>query len=97
MAMGRFSDWLSELASGQNCLYIGAEMAKAHEGDLETALDIVRATAHTGADAIKFQCFTAEELLVPDHPMFNTFRELEMPWDDWETLVTSTKAQGLDV
>jgi len=39
-----------------------------HEGDLSTAKEIVRAAANTGADAIKFQTYTAEKLAAVDSP-----------------------------
>ena len=95
--MTRYEEWIDRLASGEQRLYIVAEMANAHEGSLETALRIVKEASRTGADAIKFQCFTAEELLVPEHKMHTTFRNLEMPWKEWKTLIRSASAEGLDV
>ena len=95
--MTRYEEWIDRLARGEQRLYIVAEVANAHEGYLETALRMVTEAARTGADAIKFQCFTAEELLVPQHPKYGTFRSLEMPWEDWETLIRSAGAEGLDV
>ena len=77
--------------------YVIAEMANAHEGSLEKAFGIVDGATRAGADAIKFQCFTAEELLVKKHSMYETFRKLEMPWQHWEKLILYTKEQGLDV
>lgn len=39
-----------------------------HEGDLGAALDLVRAAARTGADAIKFQSYSAERIAAVDSP-----------------------------
>jgi N,N'-diacetyllegionaminate synthase len=96
-AMTRYEEWIERLACGEQRLYIVAEVANAHEGSLEMALRMVAEVTRTGADAIKFQCFTARELLVPQHPKYETFRNLEMPWKDWETLIRRASAEGLDV
>ena len=95
--MTRYENWLNRLTGGEQSIYIVAEMANAHEGSLETALRIVEEVARTGADAIKFQCFTAEELLVPDHKMYKVFRGLEMPWQNWEILIKNAESHEMDV
>jgi len=78
------------------CLII-AEMANAHEGDFENAKLIVAAAAAGGADAIKFQVFSAEELAVPDFSHFDVYRKLEMRDDQWSELVALAKEKGLKV
>ena len=95
--MSRIAEWAEGLNQGRNRLYIVAEMANVHEGSLETALRVVEEASGTGADAIKFQCFTAAELLVPQHTKYSVFKDLEMPWEDWETLIATSKEHGMDV
>jgi len=50
--------------NGKKCPYIIAEAGVNHNGQLATALELVRAAREAGADCIKFQAFTAGELVV---------------------------------
>ena len=43
-------------------IFIIAEAGSNHNGDLETAKELVREAAETGADAIKFQDYTLDSL-----------------------------------
>ena len=57
-------------------IFVIAEMANAHEGNLDNAKKIVRAASDAKADAIKFQKFFTSELLAKDHNQFNHFKKL---------------------
>jgi N,N'-diacetyllegionaminate synthase len=74
-----------------------AEMANAHEGNVETAKDIARAASEAGASAIKFQAFKAEELAVPTYQHFGLYKKLEMPKHAWADLVDLSRNAGLRV
>ena len=79
-----------------SCLVI-AEMANAHEGSPVAAKAIVEAAAEAGADAIKFQVFTAAELAVPDYAHFDVYERLQLSEEEWTSLVVHAKGLGLQV
>lgn len=59
--------------------YIIAELSANHGGDLERAKKIIRLAAEHGADAIKFQAYTADEMTLDcDRPDFVV--QADNPW-----------------
>ena len=73
-----------------------AEMANAHEGELSMAKEIVSSVAES-ADAVKFQVFTADELVLPSHPDYEEFAELAMSENEWRELIEYSRFQGVSV
>ena len=71
-----------------------AEIANAHDGDPERACELARQAVAAGADAVKFQVYTAEELLAVDHPRFGHFKEFEFPRDFWPAAVAAVQTAG---
>jgi len=78
-------------------IFIIAEMANSHEGDILEAKKITEYAAKAGADAIKFQKFTADELAEPEHENYNLYKRLEMNFKEWKELVIFAKSQNLKV
>ena len=52
---------------GHPC-YIVAEAGVNHNGDVDQAHRLIDAAAQAGADAVKFQSFVTEEVIIPDVP-----------------------------
>jgi N,N'-diacetyllegionaminate synthase len=84
------------LFAGESALIV-AELASSHEGRPELAIRLAQAAAKAGADAVKFQLFRAQELVVAHHPMVEAFRRLELTPPAWAEVVAVARAERLHV
>src|SRR3954447_2225688 len=91
--------------------FVIAEMSGNHNGDLERALDIVRAVADSGAQALKLQTYTADTMTLDvDLPAFrlpvehelwsearlcDLYAEAHTPWEWHEPIFELASALGL--
>ena len=57
----------------KNLPYIIAEIASAHEGNVNLAIEITNYAIASKADAVKFQMFKSERLLSKNNPFFKKF------------------------
>ena len=64
-----------------------AEVANAHQGDPDQAILIAEAALKAGADAVKFQVYSAEELLVRSHPRYEHFSRQAFSQAVWTDLL----------
>lgn len=76
-------------------VFVIAEVASSHEGDAEIAVRLLSAAAEAGADAVKFQVFSARDLLVPEHPKFPSFTEIEMTPSEWRKIHKECLSAGV--
>ena len=91
-------------------VFIIAELSANHNGSLETAIETIRAAKRTGADAIKFQTYTADTITInsTNHDfklsqgtiwdgryLHELYQEAYTPWEWHEQLFEVAKEEGL--
>ena len=95
---------------GHPC-YVIAEAGSNHNRDLATALRLIEVAAEAGADAVKFQTYTAEGLysrLTPDmtylkesglvgdrESVWELIKRVEIPWEWHQDLADHAAAVGI--
>lgn len=75
--------------------FIIAEAGINHDGNYNQAKELVKMAAKTGADAVKFQIFKAEEFCSTNTEYFDLFESLELSKDQWLELAEFAKNQGI--
>ena len=91
-------------------VFIIAELSANHGGNLEIALDTVRAAKQCGADAIKIQTYTADTITINSdsedfvikggtlwdkRKLYDLYMEASLPWDWHATIYETAKEEGL--
>ena len=74
-----------------------AEVANAHEGDPDRAIDIALRAVEAGAHAVKFQIYFGADLLTEDHPRFEHFCRQSFSRENWVKIITTVKKSGAKV
>jgi len=85
-----------QLGEGHACLVV-AHVGAAHEGDADVARRLIDAAFRAGADAIVFQVFRADSLLVRRHPERKAMEDVELAPREWRRVLEEAKASGLAV
>ena len=67
--------------------FVIAEIAGSHEGDFKTAKSMIEVAAEAGVDAVKFQVFQTDELVVAHHPKYSSFKAIEFTPEKWLELL----------
>lgn len=91
--------------------FVIAEVSGNHNGSLERALEIIDAIGKTGAQAVKFQTYTADTLTIDatgpqfqiraghelwgGRTLYDLYREAHTPWEWHETMFARAREQGL--
>ncbi len=67
-------------------VYIIAEMACSHEGDVVLGQSIIDAAGSAEANAIQFQVWSLSDMVVPHHPAYEMLSSIELSRDSWTNL-----------
>ena len=73
---------------------IVAEIANSHQGSPKKAEKLALKSLDVGADAVKFQIYFADELLVKNHPRYLHFKQQSFSERDWSKIITKVKKKG---
>ncbi|MFV8226342.1 pseudaminic acid synthase [Christiangramia aquimixticola] len=91
-------------------VFIIAELSANHNGNLETALETIRAAKRTGANAIKLQTYTADTLTINSdkddfilksgsiwdgRTYYDLYQEAHTPWEWHKALFDTAAEEGL--
>lgn len=76
--------------------YIIAEIGLNHNNDIELAKKMISSAKESGADAVKFQYYITENLMVADSPAFGIFKELEISPDFMKDVKDYSDSIGIE-
>jgi N,N'-diacetyllegionaminate synthase len=68
-------------------IFLIAETASSHEGDVVLARKLADVVKETGAHAIKYQLQNPDNLLVPTHHKYPSFQELQFTAKQWQEII----------
>lgn len=83
-----------KIGLGQPTFFI-AEVASAHEGNLEVAKKMIEVAVGAQADAVKFQLFKKEAYMVPAHHIYPLAERIEFTVEQWKELRDYARGQGI--
>jgi len=76
-------------------VFVIAEAGINHNGSLKLAKKIISQAKKSGADAVKFQTFKANDLTSTKSKYYNIFKKLELDESDYEDLSDFAKKQKI--
>lgn len=97
---------------GKGCKpYIIAEMSGNHNGDINRAIELLRAAKESGADAVKLQTYTADTITINHDSeefmirgglwdgakLYDLYEQAHTPWDWHKTLFEEAKNLGITI
>jgi len=99
------------MAKNEHHVFVIAELSANHNGSLATAIETIRAAKRAGADAIKFQTYTADTLTLDcdesdfvikggtiwdGKKLHDLYKEAYTPWEWHAQLFEVAKEEGLE-
>ena len=97
------------LIGENNPVFIIAELSANHNGNIETAIETIRAAKRAGANCIKFQTYTAETITIDSRKddflikgtiwdgenLYDLYKEAYTPWEWHQELFKVAEEEGL--
>ena len=78
-------------------IFIVAEIGVNHEGDVNTAIDLIKKAAVAGVDAVKFQTYNADTYISEVQPeRKNRTKKFELSREEFKLLSVEAKRSGLN-
>ncbi|RYD03464.1 hypothetical protein N752_19995 [Desulforamulus aquiferis] len=74
-----------------------AEIANAHQGDVNILNSLIKAAANSGADGVKFQWFKYDHLATEEYNFYKSYKDLFIEEEKWQDILSLTKQLGLEV
>ena len=78
-------------------VFVIAEIANAHTGSVKKLNELIQKTLKAKPDAIKFQLFKSNELLVQNHTDYDLYKKLEILDSEWEILFKFLKTKKIKI
>lgn len=67
-------------------VYIIAEMACAHDGEISKAKRLVESAVNGGADAIQLQFFVPDQIVTLDNDIFELLQKIQFSEIEWRNI-----------
>ena len=77
--------------SNNRAVFVIAEMACSHEGNLSLAKNLVQAAAIAGADAVQLQIWSLTAVMSPQRQEYSFLQTIELSKPDWSQLVAYSR------
>jgi len=77
--------------------YVIAEMACAHNGNLEDAKELIKASSDAGADGTQLQFFNMAHVVTPTNDLYPTLNAICFSEKEWGELNDYARSLGIDV
>ena len=76
---------------------IVAEIANAHQGSVLNAINLANKSIDAGADAVKFQVYSAKELLHIDHKRYKHFEKQAFSKSQWNYIFKNIRKKNAKI
>lgn len=83
-----------KIGDGNHCFLI-AEIGVNHNGNFYQACNMINKLEKIGVDAIKFQTYITEELVLKSEESFRMLKKYELPLKDWDDLAKYVALGGM--
>ena len=99
----------NKVVGGEESVFIIAELSANHNGNIETALETIKAAKRAGADCIKLQTYTPDTITIDSRKedflikgtiwegknLYNLYEEAYTPWEWHKILFDAAAEEGL--